>query len=200
VIIGFRVFFGPVERVVKPRRAHATRVLRSRRDGRPLPGGFLSLELIRDLFRHQAWADAEQWRAVSGNAAFRSDPRAWQRLHHIHLVQRGFHAVLTGAPFVLTKPEDYDFDSMLAWAREYHVEAARAVEALTPGRLLERASIPWFPEPLDITVEEALVQATMHSHYHRAQNATRLRELGGEPPTTDFIMWLWRGRPEPFWP
>ena len=35
----------------------------------------------------------------------------------------------------------------------------------------------------------------MHSHYHRGQNATRLRELGGEPPMTDLIVWYWKGRP-----
>jgi uncharacterized damage-inducible protein DinB len=39
----------------------------------------------------------------------------------------------------------------------------------------------------------------MHSHYHRGQNATRLRELGGTPPTTDYIVWLWKGRPQPAW-
>jgi uncharacterized damage-inducible protein DinB len=39
----------------------------------------------------------------------------------------------------------------------------------------------------------------MHSHFHRGQNATRLRELGGEPPTTDYIFWLWKGRPKPVW-
>jgi hypothetical protein len=32
-----------------------------------------------------------------------------------------------------------------------------------------------------VTVTEALTQCAMHSHYHRAQNATRLRELGGGP-------------------
>jgi uncharacterized damage-inducible protein DinB len=39
----------------------------------------------------------------------------------------------------------------------------------------------------------------MHSHYHRGQNATRLRELGGEPPPTDLIVWYWKGRPAPEW-
>ncbi len=33
----------------------------------------------------------------------------------------------------------------------------------------------------------------------RGQNATRLRELGGEPPLTDYIAWLWKGRPAPDW-
>jgi uncharacterized damage-inducible protein DinB len=39
----------------------------------------------------------------------------------------------------------------------------------------------------------------MHSHYHRGQNATRLRELGGVPPGTDFIEWLREGQPSARW-
>ena len=39
----------------------------------------------------------------------------------------------------------------------------------------------------------------MHSHYHRGQNATRLRELGAEPPGTDLIVWYWKSRPAPAW-
>jgi uncharacterized damage-inducible protein DinB len=167
----------------------------------PGRGRALSRELIRDLHRHQAWADAEHWRAFLAVPSFLQDARAKERLHHIHLVQRGFHAILTGGPFEITEASDYDGAALLAWARAYHAAALPFVEALTASRLAETATIPWFQDPpLSITVEEALVQSTMHSHYHRAQNATRLRELGGEPPATDFIVWLWRGRPEPAWP
>jgi hypothetical protein len=35
---------------------------------------------------------------------------------------------------------------------------------------------------------KALLQGAMHSHYHRGQDATRLRELGGEPPMTDMMV------------
>ncbi|HZW92372.1 MAG TPA: hypothetical protein VFF64_05310 [Candidatus Eremiobacteraceae bacterium] len=45
----------------------------------------------------------------------------------------------------------------------------------------------------------ALTQAAMHSHYHRGQNATRLRELGGAPLGTDFIVWLGDGQPAARW-
>ena len=34
----------------------------------------------------------------------------------------------------------------------------------------------------------------MHSHYHRAQIATRLRELSGQPPLTNFNIWIWDGK------
>ena len=43
---------------------------------------------------------------------------------------------------------------------------------------------------LTITVGEALTQCAMHSQWHRGQNATRLRELGGHPPMVDLIVWF----------
>ncbi len=71
---------------------------------------------------------------------------------------------------------------------------------LSDARLAEPVSIVWFKDPpLTITVAEALTQCAMHSQYHRGQNATRLRELGGEPPTTDLIYWQWKGRPSGAW-
>jgi hypothetical protein len=47
-------------------------------------------------------------------------------------------------------------------------------------------------------VAQAYMQVCMHSHGHRSQCATRLRALGGEPPVTDFIVWL-NERPAPAW-
>ena len=61
-------------------------------------------QLLQDLFGHQAWADAEGWKAL-----------------------------------------------------------------ITPVSLQEKIFIPWFKEPpLTITVAQAMTQAAMHSHSHRA--------------------------------
>jgi uncharacterized damage-inducible protein DinB len=54
---------------------------------------------------------------------------------------------------------------------------------------------------------KALLQDAMHSHYHRGQgrtitagrDATRLRELGGEPPMTDMMVLVLKRRPAPVW-
>ena len=51
----------------------------------------------------------------------------------------------------------------------------------------------------DAQTIEALTQCAMHSQWHRGQNAMRLRELGGEPPAVDLIVWYWKGRPEAQW-
>ncbi len=138
--------------------------------------------LLRDFYGHQVWADAEHWRAIEAHPAARDDEAITKRLHHIHLVQRVFRWAVGDrqAPFVLTKPEDFrSLADLKSYAREYHEEMPGFLEAFTKARLDEKIEMPWFKEPpLAITVTEALTQCAMHSHYHRGQNATRLRELG----------------------
>ena len=47
---------------------------------------------------------------------------------------------------------------------------------------------------------DTLLQVPLHSHYHRGQNATRMRALGGAMPSTDWAFWTRKGRPAPLWP
>jgi uncharacterized damage-inducible protein DinB len=156
---------------------------------------------LSDLYAHQAWADARQWRAFEAHPSALEDRKLVERLHHIHLVQHLFLAVVRSEAPVPTKPADFPTPAALKdYGRRHHEEAASFVPGLDPQRLQEPVSIPWFESPpLQITVEDALTQAAMHSHYHRGQNATRLRELGGEPPLTDLIIWYWKGRPAARW-
>jgi uncharacterized damage-inducible protein DinB len=157
---------------------------------------------LPDLLAHQAWADALHWRAFRARPIALEDAALRERLHHIHLVQQGFLTVLRDAPFRYTEVTDYpDFDVLLVEARRFHQDIEALAAAATPADLAREVTIPWFEDPpCRITMADALHQVVMHSHYHRGQNATRLRELGGEPPLTDFIVWLWKGRPRPEWP
>ncbi len=159
--------------------------------------------LLRDFCGHQAWADAEHWRAIEGHAAAAHDEAIKNRLHHIHMVQRAFMWAVgdRAAGLAVTKAEEFgSLAALKAYALGSHVEVDRFVAVVTDARLEERISMPWFTDPpLSITVAEALTQCAMHSHYHRGQNATRLRELGAEPPLTDLIAWYWKKRPDPDW-
>jgi uncharacterized damage-inducible protein DinB len=161
-------------------------------------------QLLIDLYGHQEWADAELWRAVESHPEALHDQALWQRLHHIHIVQRFFLAIARGEnvrEMKITTPENYTAASLKAFAREHHT-AAREFLAGSDDQALQRTiNVPWFRDPpLNLPIEQALLQAAMHSHYHRAQNATRLRELGGEPPFTDYIFWLWKGKAPAHWP
>lgn len=159
--------------------------------------------LLRDMYAHQEWADAEHWRAVGAFEAAREHARLRERLFHVHQVQRMFvWAVGDRAtrPVPVTLAELPGFDNLRNYARESHDRIRAMIAGLTDDHLASTITMPWFPPPpCALTVESALAQMAMHSHYHRGQNSLILRELGGEPPTTDLIVWHWKGRPEPGW-
>jgi uncharacterized damage-inducible protein DinB len=159
--------------------------------------------LLQDLLAHQAWADAEHWRAIELNAPAREDPAIHDRLHHIHQVQRLFIWAVgeRKTEFAFSKPEDFKtFDDLKLYARGSHSEIDRFVSYVTDARLSDNVTFSWFKDPpLVISVSKALTQCAMHSQWHRGQNATRLRDLGGEPPPVDLIVWFWKGRPAPQW-
>ena len=161
------------------------------------------LSYLHELYAHQEWADAEHWRAFEAHAPALADKAIRERLHHIHLVQSAFLWVVgpRASQFAITKPEDYpNIADLKAFARKCHGEMATLLSALDEQKLQQTVEVPWFKPPLTISRRHALTQCAMHSHYHRGQNATRFRELGGVPPTTDFILWLHKGQPPADWP
>lgn len=106
------------------------------------------------------------------------------------------------------RPSSFAFKELIDYAtmaelkkstQEYHRQMANALRELNDAKLEEVVDAPWFSRPMNVSRRHALMQAAMHSHYHRAQNATRLRELGGAPPLTDFIIWLRSGQPAAKW-
>ena len=77
--------------------------------------------LLRDLFGHQAWADAEHWRAIGAHPAARDDQAIRSRLHHIAIVQRAFlwAAGDRQEAFVFTNPQDFAaLDDLERYSRE----------------------------------------------------------------------------------
>jgi uncharacterized damage-inducible protein DinB len=154
---------------------------------------------LRDLIDHQLWADAQHWDAIEAYAPAAADTALRARLHHLHLVQRAFAWIVTdrSTAFEFSKPEEFtSIADLRAFARGSHQRIVGCRDGLSDARLADAIDIPWFKDPpLTTTVGEALTQMAMHSQWHRGQNATRLRELGTEPPTVDLIVWYWRGRP-----
>ena len=167
-----------------------------------------AIRIIRDLFEHMAWADAEVWRAVLASPPAAADPGLDDRLRHIHMVQRAFLGAWKGA---FVDPRGVAFEDLLAlarWGREYHAEAAVYLDGLDAAALDEPFALPWARMMSELlkreletpTLGETLLQVASHSTYHRGQVNADLRRLGGEPPLVDFIAWVWLGKPGPEWP
>lgn len=157
---------------------------------------------LEELYAHQEWADAEHWRAMESHPSALTDKAICERLHHIHVVQHAF-LWITGPRtegFASRKLEDFArISDVKSYAQAGLAQLNEFVKSLDPARAEEMIEVMWFRPPARISVRQALTQAAMHSHYHRGQNATRLRELGGTPPTTDYIVWLHKGQPKASW-
>jgi uncharacterized damage-inducible protein DinB len=159
------------------------------------------LETLRDLYTHQEWADAEHWSAIESCPPALGDEELRQRLQHLHLVQRGFLHVFKAEAINLKEElqKKLPLSDLKSTARAYHREVIPFLQGVAVDRLDEKLTIPWFPGGFSPTFREAALQCVMHSYYHRGQNATRIKQLGGKPPLTDYIAWVYKGRPAPVW-
>jgi uncharacterized damage-inducible protein DinB len=158
------------------------------------------LEFLRDLLAHAEWANGvfiHTW----GKSPARDQEELRRRVGHIVGVQDGFLAVLGGTtPGMPPDGPPPSYDQLKTRTQASHAGLREFAATLDQEGLARMVRIPWFPEPpCVITVGEALVQVAMHTQHHRGQCMTRLRDLGGEPKDVDWIIWLWKQKPQARW-
>ena len=157
------------------------------------------------LLKHMLWADNEVWNKVLELPVAQNDKRIKDLLFHLHQVQYAFYFLWNDLLLEIPKPEEFaDLKSIAKWGFEYQ-------QKLTHFILSERASdkekivqIPWSvfferktkQKVVPATLEETMLQVASHSSYHRGQINTRFKELGGDPASVDFIVWVWMGKLE----
>ena len=154
---------------------------------------------LKDLLAHQAWADASFFRAWEASG-FLEDEELRQRTDHLVSTQEAFLLVLKGEPVVIPDHPTPPFHGLQQRCQAAHQVYGALGRGLDDAALARTVRVPWFPEPpCMISVSEALLQSCLHTQHHRGQNITRLKALGGTPKNVDFIIWLWRQKPEPRW-
>jgi uncharacterized damage-inducible protein DinB len=166
------------------------------------------LATVRELFAYTAWADASVWNAVLREPTASVDGRLRDCLNHTHTVQGLFLKVWRGSALDADPKDLPGLTSLLTTARSTHQQLATFLRELDEAALNEVVSLPWAgrfteltgKEPALITMGDTLLQVVNHSTYHRGQANSRLRELGGTPPMTDFIAWVGLGKPGAVWP
>ena len=158
------------------------------------------LIFLRELLAHAEWANAVFFHAW-GKSPARDHEEMRRRVEHIIGVQQGFLSILRGEPAGGPPggpPATYE--ELNTRAQTSHAALRDFTAGLSDQDLSRKARIPWFPDPpCEITVAEALVQVAMHTQHHRGQCMTRLKDFGGEPKNVDWIIWLWKQKPQPRW-
>jgi uncharacterized damage-inducible protein DinB len=161
----------------------------------------------QDLVNHMEWADSVVWESVLALFEAQSDTGMRERLYHIHVVQWAYLQVWAGEPLDVRDGSSFeDLRAIYEWVRDYYHRATEYLDAVDAEALQRQVQFPWADQLVErwgsaqpATLAETILQITAHTTYHRGQINTRLRELGGEPPLTDFIAWIWMGRPLPAW-
>lgn len=161
-----------------------------------------------DLLQHLKWADAKVWEKVLALNAAEKDERITKLLYHLHQVQYAFYFLWSELPVDIAKPESFtNLNSIAKWGFDYQ---NKLDDFLQSGKSINREKlieIPWSKflerktgkKVVTATLQETMSQVALHSTYHRGQINTRFRELGGEPPSVDFIVWVWLNKPNADW-
>lgn len=156
--------------------------------------------LVQPLLAHCEWANAVFFRIWAASPVPEHEELR-RRVEHLILVQHNFHRLVTGGP--PTFPTDAPPKShaeLKAWARASHAEWTHFGQSLDAVAFDRRVALPWFRDPpCEVSVAEAMVQVALHAQHHRGQLMTRLADFGGTPENVDWVIWLWRQRPEAAW-
>lgn len=171
------------------------------------PEGTMLIDEVGSLLRHMEWADALVWRSIRSLRGADDDRPLRERLHHVHTVQWAYLQIWRGEPVTIPELVTFrDLAALEAWARQYYEEQRPFTNAVGAIDLARPVTVPWagevakrFGASPPVTLGETMLQVVLHSTHHRGQLATKIRELGGEPPLMDFIFWLWTNRPAPDW-
>ena len=157
------------------------------------------LAMLRDLFQHQAYADAALLNTIGQHEVASRDQELREILHHTLIAHRFWIHLSQGLAFSAEDEREVpgSLGPIAALYRDTqaleHAWLARLVES-DLARTLESPYLPG----RRVSVGEALMQVCLHSQGHRSQCATRLRLLGGTPPPLDFVLWL-KDRPGAVW-
>lgn len=163
-------------------------------------------ELLRRLGAHMEWGDAKVWSAVLAVDEARDDQRLRDKLRHLHETQQQYLSLWTGQP-PRSLEEGASLAAVFAWAQTFYPAAQGFLDASDAAAMAGTAS-GVFGERMRqylgapqgaVTLGDTVLQVVTHTTHHRGQVMTRLREIGGEPPLVDYVIWLWTGMPAAAW-
>jgi uncharacterized damage-inducible protein DinB len=155
---------------------------------------------LRDLMAHAEWANAVFFHAWEKSPA-RDHEEMRARVGHIVGVQAAFMSLFNGEqPGGPPGGPPPTFAELKMRAEKSHADLRNFTSSLDSEVSSRTLHVPWFPDPpCVITLQQALVQVALHTQHHRGQCMTRLKDFGGEARNVDWIIWLWKQKPEARW-
>ena len=159
---------------------------------------------FKNTFQHMDWADATVWTTVLAAPAATADVHLAKTLFHIHETHHAFLNAWEGKPLERFKYESFDsLKSIHHWGLAFYAKLPGFMDSVSDENINEPCVLPWAKyfgralghDPEVSTLGDTLQQVPSHTMHHRGQVLRRLRELEIQPPTIDYIVWVWSGKP-----
>ncbi|MBI1292572.1 hypothetical protein GC173_15245 [bacterium] len=148
-----------------------------------------SISLLRELFAYDEWAFAKSLESITPEIdAGNPRPRLWLA-HCIEARQIWLERLLGTSPTRSPFPE-WSMAEVASTAVKCHAAWASFWEGRTDADLSQVIAYrnsrgEFFERPM----QDILTQLAMHGQHHRGQVATAVREAGGKPAATDYILY-----------
>ena len=159
---------------------------------------------ISDLSEHMFWADMKVWSEIN-KMQNKDTKNIFDLFFHLHSVQHAYLCIWKEESLNHFQKIKFDkLNEIYEWAVDYHNKYRVFISNLDKNKLYQEIKIPWTGQlrrklgkpPGSSSLIQTIYQVIMHSTYHRGQINKEIRRIGGEPPLTDFIYWIWSGKPE----
>lgn len=149
-----------------------------------------SLDSLRHLFEYDYWANQESLSSIA--AAGAATERALKIAGHIVGAQRVWLGRLEAPDATPPVPwPQLSLEESNAAFSEMHQRWVSFLGMLEPGRL-EQDMVHRNSKGVEfrVPVRDVLMQLVIHSAYHRGQIAAAVRDAGGRPAATDYIVYV----------
>jgi uncharacterized damage-inducible protein DinB len=160
----------------------------------------MTIDEIRDLVAYTEWATArltDAMRKVPDAARHRRDDSAFGSLHgtFAHLIAAEWVWVERWNGRSPTTPPEWvgvsSFDELTTRLDTVQRDRAAVIARLDDAALTAPIAYRTFAGVESAnTIGELIRHVVNHGTYHRGQISMRLRQLGEQPPSTDYILWL----------
>ena len=152
-----------------------------------------SIELLRRMFQHAAWADRLLCDAVLAGGDDVAE--ATRELAHVIGAEETWLSRLEGRPSRLSVWPALDATGVAALCGETHDGYARLLDEAVPGALARNVSYRTSAgQPFTNSLGDILMHVALHGQYHRGKINLLLRQANLAPAPADYISWA-RGVP-----
>jgi uncharacterized damage-inducible protein DinB len=145
---------------------------------------------FRDLFEYDYWANREALRsleAIDGDSS-----RARKFFSHIIGAQRVWLSRFATPESPSTEPwPSLTLDDARVAVENLHGRWMTLLDGLTRGKLAEDLVYRNLKgQEFKTPVQDVMMHVVMHSVYHRGQVAAAVRDSGGKPASTDYVVYV----------